>query len=875
MDVGRHRQGGRGGGHTHRVAARGILALLVAAGLSACGATVRGQAPRQDLASYVDPFIGTANGGDTFPGADVPFGMVQWSPDNSGGPGGYSYSGHTLRGFSLTHLSGAGCSAYGDVPFLPVTALPSGDPANAESATAGYYSVTLSSGVRAQLTVTQRTGFGRFTYPSGTQPVMLIKAGTSANRSGGATVSVVGDNEVVGAETSGGFCGAGDTYTVYFAVQFQQPFGAFGTWNGALTQAGSRAGVGAGTGAYVVATPAAGGVVRMKVGVSFVSTQNAVANLKAEDPGWSFQAVRAKATATWNRMLSAITVTGGTHAELTTFYTALYHSLLQPNVFSDVNGQYLGFDGRVHQARGYTQYANFSGWDIYRSEVQLLSLLAPQQTSDMMQSLVNDAAQGGWLPKWPLANGYTGVMNGDSADPIIADAYAFGARSFNVKSALAAMVHGATVVGSAPGGYVERPGLSSYLSLGYEAGHAATTLEYNTDDFAIAQLAQALGDTSIAQRFMRRAQGWQFLIDPASGFLEPLNAAGVFPSQFNPTSQAGYREGDAYQYNWLVPFNVAGLAQSLGGAATVIPRLNSFFQQLNAGPDAANYWAGNEPGLETPWEYDFLGDPSATTAVVRSVLATLYTPTPGGLPGNDDLGAMSSWYVWAAMGMYPEISGDPGCARPRPVRAALPAGADPPAQRPHLYGPLPRRQRPERLHHGRPPQREGLRANLGAAQHHHLRRHPGPDPPDGPRRRPFALYPGHAGHPGPAAAVDVGHRAFCGAAVLFRGQCHGAPRREPLQPVVGPGRAGPTHGGVAQPRTPGAERPLARLRTVRPVGLARAGQLPGRSRGDRRVQGGADRDAGARVRRLPGHRPLPGGQAELGEDGRGGGGDTR
>lgn len=655
------------------MAAAGALALLVAGGLSACGG--RANAANGDPAAYVDPFVGASNGGDTFPGADVPFGMVQWSPDTASSPGGYTYSSTTLRGFSLTHLSGAGCSGYGDVPFLPVTAVPSGDPSpttvafshSQETADAGYYAVTLASGVRAQLTVTQRSGFGRFTYPAGSPAVMLIKAGTSANASTGASVSVVGNDEVVGSESSGNFCGAHNNYTVYFAAEFQRPFTGFGTWTPAGTSVGARQATGPGSGAYVVATPSTGGVVRMKVGVSFVSTANALDNLRTEDPGWTFSKVRGQATATWNRMLSAIAVSGGTTAEMRTFYTALYHALLQPNVFSDVNGQYIGFDGKVHTAQGYTQYANFSGWDIYRSEVQLLALLAPKQTGEMMQSLVADAAQGGWLPKWPMANGYTGVMNGDSADAILGDAYAFGARNFNAKAALAAMVHGATVVGAAPSGYVERPGLASYLHLGYVPGQAANTLEYNTDDFAIAQLAQALGDTSVYQQFLQRAQGWRFLVDPASGFLEPAASSGAFPTAFNPASQTGYREGDAYQYTWMVPFNVGGLAHSLGGASAVIPRLNSLFQQLNAGPDASHYWAGNEPGLEIPWEYDFLGDPAGTTAVVRSILSTLYTPTPGGLPGNDDLGAMSSWYVWAAMGMYPEIPAVPDLVLSAPL----------------------------------------------------------------------------------------------------------------------------------------------------------------------------------------------------------------
>ncbi len=638
-----------------------VAALLVGSGLLVgCGA----RAQQGDLVQYVNPLVGTSGGGNTFPGADVPFGMVQWSPDTGNGnsPGGYQYSAHSIRGFSLTHLSGAGCSTYGDVPILPTTSAPASDPAGLlagfshgqEQASPGYYAVTLDSGVQAALTVTQRTGMGQFTFPSGSAPTLLIKAGSSANRDRQAQVTVVGDDEVDGQASSGSFCGAGDIYTVYFAAQFSQPFQSFGTWQGGLIEARMRQAAGPGCGAWV-GFAGSTRTVLMKVGLSFVSVAGAQANLRAEDPGWNFEAVRNRARQTWERALGAIQVSGGSASDLRTFYTALYHALLQPNVFSDANGAYIGFDGRVHQAKGYTQYANFSGWDIYRSEVPLLALLDPRQTSDMMQSLVADAEQGGWLPKWPLANGYTGVMNGDSADPIIAGAYAFGARQFDTRAALAAMVKGATQ--SANGGYVERPGLAGYLALGYVPGKAATTLEYNTDDFSIAQFASALGDQKTEQAFMRRAQGWQLLVDPVTGFLVPRAADGSLPANFDPLSQAGYREGDAWQYLWMVPFNLRGLFSSLGGPAAVLPRLDTFVTQLNAGPQAPYYWAGNEPGLEIPWEYDFLGAPQQTTAVVRSVLSQLYNPGPGGIPGNDDLGEMSSWYVWAALGMYPEIPG--------------------------------------------------------------------------------------------------------------------------------------------------------------------------------------------------------------------------
>ncbi len=651
--------------------------------LVGCGGTQKVSGEAQ----YVNPFIGTTNGGETFPGADVPFGMVQWSPDTGNGrsPGGYDYANTNLKGFSLTHLSGAGCSTYGDFPFLPFTGSLPSDPGaasvsfshSAEHASPGYYSVTLANGAQAQLTVTQRSGIGVFTFPSGTQGGMLIKASGSANGVRASSVQILDSTEMEGQATSGQFCGASDTYTVYFFAEFSHPFQSYGVWNGVSPDSGGTQAAGTDVGAYVDFAPGTQ-TVDMKVGLSFVSAADAKLNLQTEDPGWSFSGVQAQATKAWNALLDKIQITGGTAAQRTTFYTALYHALLQPNVFSDVNGEYPAFEGtRIETApRGTAQYANISGWDIYRSETQLLALLAPRQTSDMMQSLVNDAAQGGWLPKWPVANGYSSVMNGDSADAIIADAYAFGARGFDTKTALQYMIKGATQ--TATSGYVERPGLQSYLQYGFVPGQAANTLEYNVDDFAVAQFAQALGQSAISQRYMQRAQGWTHLVDLGTGFLEPALANGGFPASFDPTSGAGYREGDAYQYTWAVPFNVRGLTSALGGASRVSSALDSFFVQLNAGTANRYYYAGNEPDIEVPWEYDFIGQPRQTESVVRRVQDQLFTDTTGGLPGNDDLGEMSSWYVWSALGMYPEIPGVAGMVLSSPlfpeITVHLPSG---------------------------------------------------------------------------------------------------------------------------------------------------------------------------------------------------------
>ncbi|MDI5965907.1 GH92 family glycosyl hydrolase [Streptantibioticus silvisoli] len=430
--------------------------------------------------------------------------------------------------------------------------------------------------------------------------------------------------------------------------------------------------------------------VTMKVALSYVSQDDAAANLATEDPGWSVPAVAHRTYGQWNDLLSRIRVGGGTAAERQQFYTALYHTMLEPTLFSDANGAYLGFDDKVHRtARGKDQYANFSGWDIYRSEIPLLAVIAPEQTSQMMTSLLNDQAQGGWLPKWGFANDYTDVMNGDAADPMLAEAYALGARDFDAKAALAAMVKGATETPSSPaamgqGWYVERPQLSSYESLGYvpnttqsslspEDNGASETIEYATADFGIAQLAKDLGETSTYRTFLGRSQDWTNIFNTATGYIQPRDGDGRFP-EFDPTTdgmgsfgQSGFQEGNAAQYTWSIPQDIHGLTTAMGGDQAAVQRLDTYFQQLNAGPNLPYEWAGNEPAFGTPWMYDYVGAPYKTEETVHRLLTSVYADIPGGEPGNDDLGAMSSWYVWSSLGMYPETPGTPVLALGAPI----------------------------------------------------------------------------------------------------------------------------------------------------------------------------------------------------------------
>lgn len=672
-----------------------------------------------DPANYVDPFIGTGSGGpvvgqiDMFPGPSLPFGMVQLSPDTSPDRtdgGGYYYPDRRVLGFSLTHLSGPGCPIAGDFPFLPVAGPPPADPATAtagfshagEDASPGYYAVSLGAGstrIRVQLTATLRSGFAMLSYPphARTRTILFKTAGSEVTNPQ-ADFHLVSPHEVTGSALSGFFCDRSADYHVYFAAVFNRAVSSYGAWgaNGQVV-AGLDRSAGPGSGGYVSFSggshPAP---VLVKLGLSYVSTANALANIRAEDPGWDFGAVRRAARATWNRTLGSVRVAGGTPAERTVFYTALYHAFLDPTTFSDANGQYPGFANvlgvarnTVEVARGRAQYANFSGWDIYRSEVPLISLLDPRQASAMMASLVADGQQGGWLPKWPVANVYSGVMNGDSADPILAGAYAFGARSFDVREALALMLKGAdTVVGAPPTAnpsYIERPGLAFYLRAHYVPDNLSETLEYATDDFAIGELAQELGQRSVAARFFTRAQNWQDEFNPATGYDQARLGNGTFapgpaftpppPGQFG---QSGTQEGNDIQYTWMTPQNLRGEFLAMGGDRAALAKLAVFFRHLNAGPSAPYDWAGNEPSLGSPWVYDYAGAPWQTQAVVRRILVRHYTDTIGGEPGNDDLGAMSSWAVWAMLGLYPETPGSPVLVLGSPifprVQLTLPGG---------------------------------------------------------------------------------------------------------------------------------------------------------------------------------------------------------
>jgi predicted alpha-1,2-mannosidase len=609
----------------------------------------------EDPARYVNPFVGTKEGGrdfghgggaaNTFPGATTPFGMVQFSPDTATHQhGGYLYDDDRLKGFSLTHLSGPGCDDMGNLPLLPVVGgrVPAtvGFSHEREEAGAGYYRVQLDCGATVELSATTRTGIARITYPAGQKAALVVDAGRAVNKANGEITTAGG--VLAGWTDSGGFCGSRNRYRLFFWLTVDTPFEAD-------RDAGQR---------LVLSFPGtAARTVTVRIGLSYVDVEGAAENLAAEQPGNSFEEVREAARAAWNAILGRVAVEGGTETERRIFYTALYHSLLYPAVFSDVTGSYRGFDGEVHQVRrGHTQYATYSGWDIYRCQVQLVALLVPDIAADIAESAANQAAQAGYWDRWTVANDGTGVMVGDPLHIVVSAIHAFGGTGFDAARALTLMREGST-------DQRERPGYLAMASAGYLPegtdgvwGTVSTALEYYAADFAVAQLAARIGDAATHEEFQWRAQGWRHLLHPGTGYLQPRGADLSWPP-FRPVQTDGFVEGNAAQYAFSVPYNLRGLFDAVGGNAAVLPRLEDFFAELNAGPDKPYAYLGNEPNLHTPWLFAYAGAPYRTQDLVRRVVTELYRDAPDGLVGNDDLGALSSWLVWAMLGMYPMAPG--------------------------------------------------------------------------------------------------------------------------------------------------------------------------------------------------------------------------
>ncbi|MCW0202670.1 MAG: GH92 family glycosyl hydrolase [Rhodanobacter thiooxydans] len=674
-------------------------------------------------AADVDPRIGTGGDGHTFPGATVPFGMIQLSPDTAmpdfkhgyKWAAGYQYGDSSMLGFSHTHFSGSGHSDLGDVLVMPIAGdvrLEPGDPARpgsgyrsrfsheSEVAQAGYYAVTLSDyGVRAELTAGRRIGWHRYTFPVGKPAHLLLDLRPSIYDYPGkvlwASLRVHADGTVTGCRSTRGWAPGRE---LCFAMRFNQSMTSRELYNretditykgfrGPGNQAEDRD---AQNGRALVGVFDFGQLhqpLEVKVAISPVSEANAVANLDHDGAGWDFDARRAEAKAAWDQALAIIDVDAPKTAK-TQFYTALYHAMLSPTLSMDANGEYRGPDHAVHRADGFEFYSTWSLWDVYRAQQPLMVLLRPDLSSDFVRSLIaaREASPFGILPVWAYQGLETWCMIGYHAVPVIADAYVKGVRGFDADKALAAMVASAT--------YAPYGDLADYMKLGYvpidkEPEGASKTLEYAYDDWSLAQMARAMGKTDVAATFTKRAANWRHAWDPQAGFMRARLSDGTFREPFDPEAAgygSDYTEGNAWQYSWYVPQDVAGLIAAMGGDAKFVAKLDALFE---AKVDPSHfkhveditgligwYAHGNEPSHHIAYLYDYAGAPWKTQARLKQIMDSQYAARPDGLSGNDDLGQMSAWYVFTALGFYPvtPASDEYAIGRPFVARATIRLG---------------------------------------------------------------------------------------------------------------------------------------------------------------------------------------------------------
>ncbi|MGW2181510.1 GH92 family glycosyl hydrolase [Streptomyces sp. NPDC001732] len=679
-------------------AALAVAALL--GGFLTTGTTAEA-APRADeqLTDLVNPFIGTQNEGNTYPGASVPFGMVQLSPD-TGHNTGYDYGENHIRGFSAVHLSGVGCGLGGDLPTLPTT----GDVTETdyaayaaefghddEEASPGYYRVGLKTGIGAELTASRRTGVQRYTFPATDKANVLLNAGQSLHRTLSSEVEIIDDRTVRTTITGSGFCQDTEPYTLHTITRFDRPFTTFGTWHGDTVTEGSRASSaeGARNGAWLRFDTTKDRTVEATTALSYVDARGAALNLRAEG-GRDFDRVRDAARQLWEQRLEGVRVRGGSEHLRRTFYSSLYRSFLAPNTGSDVDGHYTGWDQKIHRAvtadGAFTYYQNWSLWDTYRTQAQLLSLLAPRESRDMALSVLRIDAESGWLPKWGHGTVETNIMTGDPVTPFLTNAYQQGLLKGHEEEAYRALRKNADGVPPADSAPVGREANVPYLKDGfvpyikgrphakpgdsdYDHG-ASATLEYALSDAMLAEMARDLGHDADAKRYAERARNYRKIFDPSTGFFRARDAAGAFTGPADPARSEGFHEGTSWQYQWLVPQDLPGMIGLIGGKDAADRRLDSFFayDELLADPagtarevwvngpydyyNADKYNPQNEPDLIAPYTYLSTGRPWKTTDVVHAAL-TLFTDTPTGMTGNDDLGTMSAWMVLSAIGVFP------------------------------------------------------------------------------------------------------------------------------------------------------------------------------------------------------------------------------
>ena len=653
----------------------------------------------QTYSDYVNPFIGTSNFGATNPGAIAPRGMVSVSPFNVAGSQNtlekdsrwlsnpYVNENTFLTGFSHVNLSGVGCPDLGVILTMPTTGdletdhLKYGSTYENEVAKAGFYSTTLKKyKIKVETTATTRTGISKYSFPKGKSNI-LLNLGLGLTNEQGGMLKIVSSSEIEGLRNVGSFCykKPEESYPIYFVVQFSKPSLNFGIWKNISKYEGiekqwmpyngqtrlykeyRKEVIGDSIGAYMSYNFKEPTDVEVKIGVSYVSIENARNNLIKETNELSFEKIYQQTKLSWDNLLSKIDVEGGTNNDKTIFYTALYHALIHPNTLNDVNGEYQKMKSRQTLKTEGTRFTVFSLWDTYRNLHSLMSLVYPKQQSDMVKSMLSIYDESGWLPKWELNSTETTTMVGDPAGIIIADTYLRGIKDFNIEKAYEAMTKSATVLE----GNLLRPGIREYLKKGYlttestKSGSVSTTQEYNISDFAIAQLAKGLEKKEDEDFYKKRSISYRKLFDKDFNLLRPRNKDNSWVKPFKPETGAnfkknlGFIEGNSWQYTFMLSHDIKGLIELMGGE-------KAYSQQLQKVFNIGQFDMANEPDIGYPYLFNYIkGEEWRSQKIVSSLISKYFKNTPDGLPGNDDTGTMSAWLIYSMMGIYPISPAEP------------------------------------------------------------------------------------------------------------------------------------------------------------------------------------------------------------------------
>jgi len=639
-----------------------------------------------DFAQYVNPLVGTSNGGNTHPGALLPFGMVSVSPFSSYNPvdnhitgprasSAYIYGQKFFSGFTHTNLSGVGCPDLGTFVVMATSGELRTNPAQYavfytdEIAKAGYYSIKMPAyGIKAEVTATLRSGLERFTFQKG-EANILINVGMSVTEMQGASVHLVSSTEVEGYKEVGNFCGTGKKSRVYFVARINKVPKRYGVWNEKEEKDQySRPLDGNDVGAYFSFQVDEGEEILVQLGVSYTGTENARHNLNKEQTAFDFSATYNQAYNAWNKELSRIEVEGGNEKYKCMFYTGIYHILTHPNILSDADGTYPAYESsEIKSNTQQDRYSVFSLWDTYRNVHPFLSLVYPERQSAIVKTMIEMYRESGHLPKWELYGTETFVMVGDPAVIVLSDTYLRGIRDFDVALSYQAMCAGANNI--KPNNPL-RPGYSDFVTLGYIPepfggdksnvwGSVSTGLEYCMADYALSQMAEALGEKRDSKIFAQRADNYQNYYDSNVGFMRPKHRDGKWMENFNPMpmnpdwhSRPGFVEGCSWHYNFFVPFDIKGMIKLTGGNRAFVTKLNNCFEK-------GYFNMGNEPDIAYPYLFTYIkGAEHYTQSLVRSCIDTYFGDDQMGITGNDDCGTMSAWLVFSMMGLYPDA---PGC----------------------------------------------------------------------------------------------------------------------------------------------------------------------------------------------------------------------